>query len=131
MPAALPIQSTPVESDSRQFKSADGKPARAVKARHWPFESSVRTFRDRGHGVGRKTVCSGVRCEAAIFELTQPVAQGSRPHGAIATLMNGVNAILSESVRPSVRPRAYGAALVAQNRQPLALSADPQFAFAA
>src|SRR5580704_1760558 len=91
MPAALPIQSTPVESDSRQFKSADGKPARAVKARHWPFESSFRPF-----GVANHIVPSGL----SAIEVT---ALDERPFAVVYV----VKRPSLNSLNPSLRVPAH------------------------
>jgi hypothetical protein len=51
MPAVLPIQSTPVELASTQFRSAEGKPSCTVKTRHWPFDKTFRPFGVANHIV--------------------------------------------------------------------------------
>src|SRR5262249_14163405 len=51
IPAVLPIQSTPLESASTQFRSDEGRPSLTVKTRHRPFEKALRPFEVANHIV--------------------------------------------------------------------------------
>ncbi len=63
-PAAVPTQSTPLESSKRQFTFSEGNPSRAAKARQRPFDSALSPS-----GVANQMVPSELsRIEVTVLE---------------------------------------------------------------
>ena len=65
-----------------------------------------------------------------LLSAADPAAEGSRPDGSVAALVDGVDGVVDEARRLAIRPGPQGRAFELQTGQPPALSSDPETTFA-
>src|SRR6266852_1883191 len=80
---------------------------------------AIGSLQDGSNRVGAQTIRSRIGLEAAVSEAAKSSAQRSSPNCSFTILVNCINSILRESIRPCVRTSREGAAFSLKVSKPL------------